>query len=225
MIKGVAYKIAYQMSRHYVLGHSLARWAVLLSGLGLGWAIWRYLDSPIWALAGAGLAGLAVWLLLRQARRRRYIRFFPQAETEAPVVASTALSLGQRVPVRATGHFEVSNMRRYFVEAAAQFEAFETRERVVMVNVRPSQVLLLARSAAREIGWWYTFFQPWMVSGVELGHLEFGSSRRPALKIGVQVDQGADPEELFLSFDDERSRAVVLADLQVDAGAFQADGR
>jgi hypothetical protein len=219
VLEGDFYKLAYLMSRHYVFGNNLSRWAVIVVGLTLGIVIWRATKVLVLALVLAVMTGLIVAFVLARARRRRYIRFeFLSAALDHPVTPRM-LPPDRRVHVRATGHFEVNKRRRHFVEAMAQFQTFETRERMVMVNIRGSSLLRLAHSPRREVGWWYTFFQPELIGQIELGRLHFGHAFRPALKISVRSAGGAEPEVLFLSFDDEVARALVLADLKVDAVA------
>lgn len=219
MVEGLILKVAYLLSRHHMFGNSLSRWSVVLSALATGLASWRLFQSPVLALIQAGLGAGIVALVLWQAKRRRYLRFVPQAAADADPPGPQALASEDKVPALASGYFAVNNMRRYFVETAAQFQVFETRERVVMANVAPSRLLLLARTPEHEWGWWYTFFQPSMIARVETGQLCFGLRQRPALKIELNVGPEEAPEALFLSFDDEAARAVVWADLQFDSAS------
>jgi hypothetical protein len=129
---------------------------------------------------------------------------------------STLPAMG-KVRVRATGYFEVSGMRRYFVETPAEYTTFETREHCVMTRVPLSRFLLLARSSPVEVGWWYTFFQPAMIRAMQKGWLYFGLRPRPAVCLQIALPDNSREETLHLSFDDEAARGLVLADLRRDA--------
>jgi hypothetical protein len=107
-------------------------------------------------------------------------------------------------------------MRRYLVEAPANYTTFETREHCVMTKVPRTRLFLLGKSREDEVGWWYTFFQPNMIRSVKSGWLHFGLRPRPTLRLEIVRLDGPDDETLYLSFDDEATLSLVLADLQYD---------
>lgn len=122
-----------------------------------------------------------------------------------------------KIRVCATGFFEVSGKRRYFVETPADYITFETREHCVMAHITTSRFLLVGTSGKNAVGWWYTFFQPAMIRSVDSGWLHFGLHPRPALRLEVTSPDDRKDEILHLSFDDEAARSLILADLRYDA--------
>lgn len=122
-----------------------------------------------------------------------------------------------KVPVHATGFFEVSGMRRYFVETLADYTTFETREHCLMSYIPRTRFLLVGTSNRVEAGWWYTFFQPAMIRAVQSGRLYFGMRPRSALRLVISLPDNSRHEVVHLSFDDDATRSLVLADLCQDA--------
>ena len=80
-----------------------------------------------------------------------------------------------------------------------------------------TRFLLLGRSRENEVGWWYIFFEPDAIRSVRSGWLYFGMRPRPALRLEIYRAVDTQDEDLYLSFDDEATRSLVLADLQWDA--------
>jgi hypothetical protein len=126
-----------------------------------------------------------------------------------------------KLELHATGFFEVSGMRRYWVETPAQYMTFETREHCVMTRIPHSRLLLLGQSSRQEVGWWYIFFQPGMIKAIHSGCLHFGLHPRRALRLEIAMPDEKGSEILYLSFDDDTSRSLVLDDLQHDADLAQ----
>jgi hypothetical protein len=85
-----------------------------------------------------------------------------------------------------------------------------------MIEMAQTRYLLLAQSAEREVGWWYTFFTPKTVLNFVGGQVCFGPHLRPAIALIHQPDNADAPETLYLSFDSPADRATILADLYVD---------
>ena len=164
------------------------------------------------------LACLGLMLALLWAGRTRYLIF---QRTEHPSFSSSMADVPQlapeeKVPVRASGHFEVSGMRRYFVEAQAYFETVETREHILIVWIPRRSLPGLAASPREEVGLWYAFFMPATIREIEVGEVHFGLRPRPALKVVYQAESGSQ-ETVYLSFDRPEQREIVLADLRRDA--------
>jgi hypothetical protein len=107
-------------------------------------------------------------------------------------------------------------MNLYFVEEEAQYQTFQTRERVIMVKIAQTRFLWLIQSPEGEIGWWYTFFTPNLIRAVETGRLHFGRKTRPALRLTYQPDGSEIPQILHLTFDTVDIRRPILADLEAD---------
>jgi hypothetical protein len=240
LFEGLIYQFAYNLERHRLFNIRLRRWLILLC-LVLPAAIWL----KVWAASrgtavlvtlGAGIILAAVWW----AGHRRYMRFAesppyasrreparpPEEERPkrdahhqpaSPLPTDSSLPAMARLRVRATGLFEVSGMRRYFVETPANYTTFETCEHCVMTQIPLTRFLLVGKSNEHEVGWWYTFFQPWMIRSVACGMLYFGLHQRPALRLEIVPAEDARGETLYLSFDDEAACSLVRADLTHDS--------
>jgi hypothetical protein len=220
LLEGLIYQFVYNLERHSLFEVRLRRWLILLclilpAALWFGrWGATRLVASLV--TAGAAILLGAIW----QADRQHYVRFVPGSspepeQTSAPLSPLPAMS---KTPLRASGFFEVSGMRRYFVEAPATYTTFETGEHCVMTQVPFSRFLLLGTSERGEVGWWYTFFQPAMLSAVTAGRLYFGL--RPRLALQLQIASTHDKAEtLYVSFEDVTTRSLILADLLHDAAA------
>ena len=106
-------------------------------------------------------------------------------------------------------------MRRYFVETPADFTTFETGEFCLMTEVSFTRFLLLGKLRKNEVGWWYTFFQPATIRSMVSGCLYFGLHPQPALRLEIGgADDSQENESLYISFESEASRSLVLAGLQ-----------
>jgi hypothetical protein len=213
-LEGLFYRLAYFTGRHYFWGWTLTRW-IVLGLMALPFFLLPFRQRPggliiIGLVVLLSLAGLiAIW----QVRRRGYLRFEPETK---PSIEPDALSFPNKIIVRASGEFAVSGMIRYFVEEAAQYQTFQTRERVIMINIDRTGFLFLINSLEAESGWWYTFFTPTILKGVEPGKLHFGSKARPALRLTYQPEEADTPKTLYLTFDTPEQRRCVLADLAAD---------
>ncbi|GAB4549598.1 MAG: hypothetical protein Kow0063_44440 [Anaerolineae bacterium] len=228
MFEGLVYKLVYNLERHWLFNIRLRHWLILLcfvlpvvAWLGL-WGISRLVALPL-TLGAAGVL-VAIWW----ADRQRYMRFeehtrimtLPSKQTSpdtGELAGASPLPAMSKVRVYATGFFEVSGMRRYFVETPTDYTTFETREHCLMTQVPLTRFLLMGRSRTNEVGWWYTFFQPGMIRSIKCGWLHFGLRPRPALRLEIARPEESEDECLHLSFEDEATRALVLADLQLDA--------
>ncbi len=218
MFEGLIYQFVYSLKRHSIFEVSLRRWLILLC-LIVPAALWFGVGGATKLLAGLATAGAALILVtLWQADRQRYVRFVsdPLFEPEQAPPRLSPLPAMSEAPLRASGFFEVSGMRRYFVEAAATYTTFETREHCVMTRMPFSRFLLLGTSEREEVGWWYAFFQPAMLRAVTGGRLYFGLHPRPALQLQIASTHDK-VETLYLSFEDGTTRSLILADLLHDA--------
>jgi len=230
LFEGLIYQFVYSLHRHWLFSVRLRYWLVF-SCFILPAAVWLKLSrtSPVAAVL-VTLAALSLLAATWWAGRQRYVRFVERGHSpgatpgpgeegtnrEADQGLSTLPAMG-KVHAHATGYFEVSGMRRYFVETPADYTTFETREHCVMTRVPRSRFLLLAKSSPVEVGWWYTFFQPAMIRAMQRGWLYFGLHPRPAVRLQITLPGNSREETLHLSFDDEAARGMVLADLQQDA--------
>jgi hypothetical protein len=236
LFEGLIYQFVYKLERHRFLNIRLRHWLILLCivlPVMMWLRVWgaNHVTAILVTLGAAGVL-VAIWW----AGRQLYVRFVehargaasvtPPGKTEAarggatrgavdPSSAGSPLPAMSKVRVYATGFFEVSGMRRYLVETPADYTTFETREHCVMAQMPFSRFLLLGTFDRDEVGWWYTFFQPEMIRSVSRGMLYYGLRPRPALQLQIAADHQS--EVLYLSFDDEATRSLVLADLQLDA--------
>jgi len=215
---GLILKVSYRLSRLRLWGQPLNRWLFFLSLLGIPAVALDLIESGLVTDVVVILACLSLMLALLWAGRTRYL-VFRRAEHPSPL-ASVAnvpqLAPEEKVPVWASGHFEVSGMRRYFVEARAYFETVETREHIIIVWMPPWSFLGLAASPREEAGLWYAFFMPATIQEIGMGEVYFGLRPRPALKVVYQSESGS-RETVYLSFDHHEQQETVLADLRRDA--------
>jgi hypothetical protein len=215
---GLILKISYFLKRLRFWGQPLNRWLFFLSLLGILAVAANLLDSGPVADALVILAGLSLMLALLWAGRTRHL-IFRRVECPSPSASAAngpQLAPEEKVPVQASGHFEVSGMRRYFVEAQAYFETVETREHILIAWTPLWSLLGLVASPHEEVGLWYVFFMPDTIQEIEMGKVYFGLRSRPALKVIYQSESGS-PETVYLSFDHHEQRETVLADLRLDA--------
>ncbi len=211
------YQLVYHLSRHYLLGWTLNRWTIL--GLLISPFVLLLIpfQSPLWPWLLFGLllffnlsSIIGVWWI----RRRGFLRFEPEAlESD---IAPTPLPFPDKIPLNASGNFAVESMIRSFVEERGHYQAFKTRERVIMVPMPHTRYVLLALSSETEIGWWYIFFKPNMIKHYEPGRLCFGPHMRPALRLTYLPEDRETPETIYLSFDTLAHRNQMLADLLTD---------
>lgn len=213
--RGVVFKIAYRLRRHFWGGWSVGRWLGALLFLAVAGVLIgsRTAKWPLAAALGAlflAYAGALLW-----ARRQRYIAFEPQALPD-DLPPAAGLDMASLIPIRASGWFAVEGKRQYYVDLDADYQTVPSREHMILARVYPSRFLLLGRWPEREIGWWYIFFRPAMVRQVQLGRLHFGA--RPHLAIRLTCDQDAKaPETIYMTFDNLTTLEQVWADLAVDA--------
>jgi hypothetical protein len=215
---GFVLKISYRLKRLRLWGQPLNRWLFFLCLLGVLTVATDLIESGPVADAVVILVGLGLMLALLWAGRTRYLIF---RRAEHPSLSDSVTDVPQlapeeKVPVRSSGHFEVSGMRRYFVEAQAYFETVETREHIIIAWTPQRDLLGLAASPREETGLWYIFFMPATIQGVEVGEVHFGLRPRPALKVVYQSEAGS-RETVYLSFDHPEQQEAVLADLRCDA--------
>jgi hypothetical protein len=212
---GLILKLNYRLHRLRLWGQPLNRWLFLVALLGIPAVALDLIESGPVADVVVILACLSLMLALLWAGRTRHL-IFRRAENPSLTVDVPQLPPEKKVPVRASGHFEVSGMRRYFVEAQAYFETVETREHIIMAWTPHRSLLGLADSPREEVGLWYVFFMPATIRGIEVGEAHFGLRPRPALKVVYQSGSGS-RETVYLSFDHHEQREIVLADLRRDA--------
>ena len=221
---GMILKLSYQLSRHRI-GPLRLNLVPLVLALASGLIWWKV----------GGLTGeqailiivlcLILVLVTLLAKRQGFI-IFRRSEGELPPSSDRPeLAPDEKAAVRATGLFEVRGERRYFVEATADFATMETREHIVMARMLDSRFLVGAPK--QDAGWWYIFFKPHTIRGIEVGEVCFGLRARPAIKLGYRTSEGK-IEPVYLSFDDPLQMQRVSEDLRRDAnlevGSWKLEG-
>jgi len=218
LFEGLLYQFVYNLERHWLLNIRLRHWlmlACIILPASMWVGLWKttYLAAVAVTLGAIGILAATWW-----AGWRRFVRFEERVEATRQNVdrqsAASPLPAMSKLRVCATGFFEVSGMRRYFVEAPADYTTFETGEHCLMIQVPSTRFLLLGTPHKNELGWWYTFFQPSVIHSIADGCLYFGPHPRPALRLEIAGTDNSDDENLYLSFEDEASRSLVLADLK-----------
>jgi hypothetical protein len=207
---GILARLFYRLSRQRFLRLPLDVGIMLLAAAAVLYALAGLLGrghwpmSPLWP-AALGLCGLVALVL----RLRRFILFRPSAAVRWPAAERAGLVPFQALPVRASGWFEVSGERRYYVQVPGALQATAMGECVLMVQVSRVSLLGLFPSGEEEWGWWYAFFQPEEISAAIPGRLYFGLGSYPALRL----DFGAGRPPAYLAFDGPAERDRVAAAL------------
>ena len=224
-------KLAYQLRSHRLGGWTLDRWGVTLTwGAALViMAQWLWRGRPVlpgwhWlVLALLILGGLAQLVLRGWASRSRYVVFVPQSGRPAP--ASRPLAPEEKLPVRATGRFEVQTKTRFLADLQAYWRTYASREHAVLAIETADRFLGLGRTPDDDLGMWYLFLRPEVIQGIVAGQLTYGIKVAPALCITYRFTppaiEGKRPpqpatEIAYLAFGDEAGRDAVWADLLAD---------
>ncbi len=204
-------KLSHQLSRHYYGALPVGTWIVIVGLLLAAIGLWRRWHPAVPAAAGLiAMAGLA---LLIWGRALRYHRFQPDPNAQLPEAPHTPLRGLEHLKVRATGRLSVEGKEHFFVNLEAIYHTFETREHAVMAHV-PWTRFLLARSRRQHVGMWYAFFKPEDILRIEIGQMEYGLQRRPALRLRYRSQKGE--EMVLLTFSSDRDLARALSDLCYD---------
>ncbi len=219
-LKGIFFKLCYNLSHYYIGGWPLRRWVITLVII-LPLLIWFNILPGGWIVISiVGLFGLSLILGFWYAYRQDYFIFEPdssQADLTKRNHTSSILERSQpfqQISLRATGTFTVAGKKRFYVEESATYQFFETRERAVMVAIPSEPFLWLARPTS--VGWWYAFFRPEAIETLVLGTIIFGQKARSALQVSYQADKVESLETLYLSFDNQAQGEQILRDLLAD---------
>jgi len=131
-------------------------------------------------------------------------------------------AVGDKVQMRATGHFAVDGKAYDFADLLAYWRTFASREHAVMAIVHESRCLLVGTLPDELIGMWYIFIAPGAVREVTAGRLAFGAETGPALRVRYMRKEPAPDEKkpprfveetAYLRFEDDAARRRVWADL------------
>ena len=221
-------RLAYELRHHRFSGWALDRWGATLALGGalfllVQWLLrarpavapWHWPVLVLLALVGGGLVLLRTW-----GRRRSYVVF--RAQPDLPLPAPRRLTPADKVPLHATGHFEVEARPGFFAGLLAYWRTFASGEHAVMAIQHPSRFLWLGSVPAEEIGMWYIFFRDDAVLELTPGRVTFGAVNGPALRLVYhRIPQDRDKkrapkpirEIVYLMFEDEAMRERVWADV------------
>ena len=220
---GRYFRLLYNL-RHHVWGDiTLNTWLILL---WLVLALLFYFDVlPGGATLAIFALALILALLLGQwwASSRFYV-LFEAAESANELGPVAALEPKDKVLLRASGVFAVEGEEKRFTDMLAYYRTFGTREHTIMARRSPTRFLGLGRSKPDTLGMWYIFFMPENLNAVTPGHLYFGSTPHPALRLDyvrINLKGKARTSVAYLSFETEHSMNQVLADLLLDMGGSE----
>ncbi|HEX6384117.1 MAG TPA: hypothetical protein VF177_05555 [Anaerolineae bacterium] len=165
---GRVYVFAYLTTRRRFLG---IRLSTLITWLTTGLVIVAWLLD--WgSIAVVITLVLAIWVrwIYWRARRAGYSRFVPDETAVIPTAELSPLPANQRVHLRATGTFCLSDREEYVLLRPAEYWQVPLGEHIVMVQSGPERFL-------------YQFFNASTLQEVQRGWLVFGS--RPLNTLAV----------------------------------------
>ncbi len=223
-------KLAYDLRRHRLAGWTLERWGVTLAwaAVALILAQWLVRGRPAlpawhWAVLALLVFGALVLKVFGAwAERRCFVAFAPETGWTLP--APAALDPTDKIPLRATGIFEVQNKTRLLADRTAYWRTYASREHAILAIEHRSS-FLLARSPEEEAGMWYLFCRPATILSLAPGRVSHGTRTAPALRIVYRYTppavEGKRPPKPFdatayLAFDDDPAREAVWRDLLAD---------
>jgi hypothetical protein len=214
-----AFAYALRRSKFAFLRLHLAMMAVCLLIAGYaayqGWQEGVTLAHVALILLCLLLLGLMLW-----ADTHRYLVFKPRV-TAVPE-GTKDLAPEERIFVRGSGVFEVSDMQRYLVEVPVVFWSTQLNEHVLAAKVRAWNVMGLGVPTA-ERGWWYIFIDPRKVAEIEPGEICFGWRLRPAVRLLIKTGRGQ--EMTYLSCESVQQLAILLKELQGKTDALHSRHR
>ena len=231
------FKGSYQIHRHEWAGVRLDRWMILLLLIAAGLFAVGVLPGRLTGVIVSSVLLLGIIIIVNLAARRQFVVFKRDTSTVPQSLSARFMDPMDKLPVRATGLFEVEGRAGRFTDLQATYRSFQTREHSVLAIVPPSRALFVGRWPDEEIGMWYIFFKGSELRRIEPGQLIFGRHTRPAVQIDleqvilprtspVDVWGGYRSEKkklklrqqtIYLSFDSSSDRQTALADLLMDA--------
>lgn len=212
---GLIYAIAYALQRSKIGFLRLRIGAILLCLFGAAYIAWRgWARGFVWSDAVLIAWCLLAAFLLFWADRRNYLVF--QAHPTAFTDDTPALAAEEKLFLRGSGVFEVSNMRRYLVEVPVVFWTTQLAEHILAAKVRAFNILGVG-VPSDERGWWYIFLEPQHVLEIEPGELCFGWRCRPAVHVLYETKKGR--QHIYLSCERPAQLARLVRELRAKAEA------
>ena len=203
------FKGSYQIRRHECAGVRLDRWMILLLLIFTGLFAVGVLPGRLAGVIVCSVLLLAMIVIVNLAARRQFVVFNWDGSTNPQSFGARFLDPMDKLPLRATGLFEVEGKVERFTDLQGTYRSFQTREHSVMAIVPPSRALLVGRWPDEEIGMWYIFFKGAELRRIEPGQLSFGRHTRPAVQI--------DLEQVILAFNNARRRLGWLSQWKKEA--------
>jgi len=155
---------------------------------------------------------LAIVATILWADAQRYVIFRPRPTR---MTADTrSLAPNEKLLVRGSGIFAVSDMERYLVEVPVVFWSTGLGEHVLAAKIRAWNLMGIGVPSG-ERGWWYAFVEPKRNVEIVPGELCFGTHLRPAVRMTQQIDKGF--STVYLSCDDREQLALLLKELRTKA--------
>jgi hypothetical protein len=180
--------LLYTLGRAHLAAFPLANW--MLGGALLA-SVPLVLQGQLWSSATAAAlvaAALLLRILVWRAGRRDGVRFEADpAMLAAVALPSEPLAARDKLPIHATGCFEVGNKVRRFTLLPGYYRSFATREHALLCLCRGGRRLLVGAWPEAEVGLWYAFFRPQAIRRVEAGSLRHGPLLRPALAVEIDA--------------------------------------
>lgn len=212
-------------SNHYIGGTTLFRyllWIPVLLAI-----VWFSGLLPLRWVGGTVfiLLALALVIVLRRSRSRDFVHFH---ELPRPDVTPQPMDAQDKVPVHATGFFEVEGKQQRHTWLPGYYRTFATREHALLCLVQERQFMRISRRLADETGMWYVFFRGNVIQSVRWGELHFGNQPRQAIAVDYQVTvppknrfqrERTITETIYMAVQDQEHGLRILADLLHDAAA------
>jgi len=190
--------------------------AMLLALLGAAYVAYHGWREGFTLTHGALMAlCLLLTALLLWAEIRGYLVFRRRPATA--LQTAPALPAEEKLFLRGSGFFEVSEMRRYLVEVPVVFWTTQLADHILAAKVRAFNLLGLVGVPRAERGWWYVFIEPPHVVEAVPGEICFGLRVRPAVRVVYETKKGR--ETVYLSCNSQEQLAILLQELQAKANA------
>jgi len=215
---GLVFAAAYALRRAKIGFVRLDAAAIAASVLAAALTVYRgWVQGWDWWHAAVALGCLAVGGLILWADARRYVVF--RETDDALPIGAVELAAEQKIFVKGSGQFEVSDMRRYLAEVPVVFWTTELSDHILAAKVRAPSVLGVGVPKG-ERGWWYMFLNPATVREIVAGELCFGLRCRRAIRVQYDSEKGA--EALYISCDGVEQHQTLLGELMAKVDAARA---
>jgi hypothetical protein len=212
----------YRCTLRRFLGITWRNW-FLGGSLLLVFVFWLILGRFPWIL---GLLFVWIWWVFRRAKRAGYVRFVPDELAGMPGEGIRPLPPNQRIKMRATGIFSLSDREQGVLLRHAEYWQVPLGDHVLMVEQKPGHYL-------------YQFFDAKTLVNVQPGWLIFGKEPLDALAItfmltwgpeqnnndsllyyvggGQGTEEPTTPRTIYLTFEDSEACEAVWHNIVFDA--------